>query len=104
MIKHNFRQEMFVPVIAIEDNYAFLRNGKKQLITMDGVTCNVKKQETIHVLSKEAVQIILSIYGYHLVKFLMSWYAKFPNMDSMWFVYLKLEKADEAKTISGQSN
>lgn len=94
-IEHNFANEIFVPLASITSNYEFIKSKERKVVTKDDVLCNVVKAETFHILSPEAKELVGSIYNTGLLRFMLSWYTRFPNMDSMYFVYVKLERDDK---------
>lgn len=92
-IDHKFREEMIVPYCAIDNNVAFLLcKGERYLDTKDGVRCKVLSAEERHICDIEAD--IQRLYGKDAWSFIKIWH-KYNNMaSSLFFVHLKLQKAD----------
>ena len=91
-IEHKFQSEFFVPWCAIHNNIGWMIASEKGLETSDGKICNVKKVEHYHILSDYAEVLVKRLYGVTVDAFIKSWYKRFPMMDSMWFIYLKVEE------------
>lgn len=90
-VKHKFRKEIFVPWCAISNNIRM-----SDIVEMsDLVQCTVIKKREVHVLSSEAAEIIQKLYNLSAYDFIQRWYKRFPGMDSMGFIYMKLEKIEE---------
>lgn len=94
-VKHKFRKEIFVPWCAISWNIDLAMWDVKKIETSDCVACLAKKLEHVHVLSEYAKEIIKRLYNISAYDFIQMWYKRFPNMDSMSFIYMKLEKIEE---------
>lgn len=94
-IDHKFREEMIVPYCAIDNNVAFLLyKGERYLDTKDGVRCKVLSAEERHICDMEAD--VQRLYGKDAWSFIKIWH-KYNNMaSSLFFVHLKLQKADPA--------
>lgn len=93
-VKHKFRKEIFVPWCAMSWNIKFMQAEKKVVETSDGILCSVRKLKEIHILSDAGQGLVERLYGLKTWTFLMMWYKRFP-MDSMSFIYMKLEKIEE---------
>lgn len=97
-IKHTFKKEVYIPWAAISDNISLLYTDKKQVQTSDGVICDVRKMEEIHILSVEAVDLIQRLYHLSPWQYLQRWYVVLPSMSSMGFIYMKLEQIKNHET------
>lgn len=100
-VEHRFQKEMFVPWCAIHNNISWLLASEKQLETSDGKVCEVKKIEHIHVLSDDALAIVKRLYNVGVDAFMQSWYKRMPMMDSMWFLYVKVEEVKNGEVGEG---
>lgn len=100
-IEHMFKNEMFVPWCAIHDNISLILASERQVETSDGKICNVKKVEHYHILSDYAEVLVKRLYGVTVDAFIQSWYKRFPMMDSMWFIYLKVEEVKNGEGGEG---
>lgn len=90
-INHRYKDEVCIPYVAITNNIAFLTSkGNKQVITADGVTCNVIECKEIHICELE--KKINELYHIDCWAFIKRWYSTKKTMDSMHFIYLKLER------------
>ena len=86
---------MLVPWCAISGNIEFMQDKSGVIETSDGVLCSAIKYKEIHILSKEAYDIVQELYKMQVLQFMRKWYEQIPRMSEMWFVYLKLEKIKE---------
>lgn len=100
-IEHMFKNEMFVPWCAIHDNISLILASERQVETSDGKICNVKKVEHYHILSDYAEVLVKRLYGVTVDAFIQSWYKRFPMMDSMWFIYLKVGEVKNGEVGEG---
>lgn len=91
-MKHKFQSEVFIPWCAISRNINFMLTKNGVLESIDGVKCQVKKIEEIHVLSPEAAGIIRRLYMLNPWQFLELWYKNCPDMCSMTFLWMNIEK------------
>ena len=91
-MKHNFQAEVFIPWCAISRNISFMLTKNSILESADGVKCQVKKMEEIHVLSSEAAGIIRRLYMLNPWQFLELWYKKCPDMSSMDFLWINMKE------------
>lgn len=90
-LKHRYRPEVIVPYVAISNNSIFfIDKDKKEVITADGVRCEVESVEYKHVFELE--ETIKDDYKLDLLSFLKRWYDMDSNMQSMEMVVLKLKK------------
>lgn len=102
-VRHRFREEMIVPIIGITNNFDFLlgKNSKKHILTADEVKCIVVDYRNDHICDLEAD--IRRIYGMEAWDFIKRWYNNEPNMVSMEFVWMKIEKYEEENDGEGES-
>lgn len=90
-LKHRYRPEVIVPYVAISNNSIFfIDKDKKEVITADGVRCEVESVEYKHVFELE--EKIRTDYKMDIISFLKRWYDMDSNMQSMEMVVLKLKK------------
>lgn len=96
-IQHSFKEEIVIPIIALYNNFDFLYNNKedKYVKTSDGYICVVKKYELIHICNLE--NKIYNIYKINLIDYIKRWYNACPQMDSMMFLVLNLEKLNDKR-------
>lgn len=88
-----FKEEIFIPLVAIKDNIDFLCNDKdRECQTIDGIKCTAYNVKEIHIATEEAETIVKNIYNMDLLKFLRTWYKVDKKLNSMWFVRIKLKK------------
>lgn len=95
VIKHNIQhqpsEELFVPLIAVENNIDFLTSKSKKLVIFTDVTeKEVKEWKEINILSGEGKQLVSRIYGISWHKFLEVWYSK-CYFDSLSFLYINFK-------------
>lgn len=98
IIQHKFQHEMFIPWGAINDQDSFITEEKPIVTTCDDIKAKVLVKSELHILSNEAKKIIWRLYGLSTDKYLAMWYSKIPEMYSMYFVQLKLEKIENDTT------
>ena len=105
LMKHNFSEEVIIPLAALSYNLDILSGREKRINTMDGVECVVMKIDEIHVLSEDAGGIIKRLYNIDVMTYLMMWNRRL-SMSSMWLAHIKLKKAIyvETKELSGGDN
>ena len=95
---HTFKPEVFVPVLAIHCNCEWLLDDKRKIVvTSDKIMADVKYEESIHLLSKEAEDIIKRLYNTDVLSFARRWYSSMP-ISTMEFYHLKLEKYEGRHT------
>lgn len=89
---HKYREEVFVPLLAIENNMAFLEEKEyPNIITSEGIECKINKFLFINPLSEEGRNLIKNIYNIPLQDFLLKWYNSTP-FDGLMFCWIKMEK------------
>ena len=91
-VNHRFREEIIIPYVALDNNISFLLSkGEKEIITADGLTCKVIECQEKHICELE--DKIKQLYnGIDCWSFIKRWYVTKKSMDSLHFIYLKLEK------------
>lgn len=90
-VSHNFREEIIVPIIAIENNITFMINkGDRYIIFHDGVKAKVTEVKEKHICELE--EEIKRLYNCEIWTFVKKWYATYKSMDSMTFVCIKVIK------------
>lgn len=91
-IKHRYREEVIVPVSALSNNINFIlgKQNEKRVLTADNVKCKVKKYKFVHICELE--NEIKRLYNKEAWEFIKMWYKVMPNIYSMEFLTLKLEK------------
>lgn len=91
-VKHRYREEIIVPVAALSNNIDFIMDSEaeKRVLTADNVKCRVKKYKFIHVCELE--NEIKRLYNKGAWDFIKMWYKVVPNIYSMEFLVIKLEK------------
>lgn len=107
-IAHAFTEELLVPWVAISDNLDFIVERPKKITTSDFIEANIVGRKEIHIISEEGIRIVKRLYDIPLELYLKRWYSKYPDMVSMSFIYLKLEKTNGAEikseTVSAENN
>lgn len=110
-IPHAFKPKIFVPWAAIPGNIAFMSDKGSTVTTSDGFVCAVKKWKEVHILSQDAVNAVSDLYRAQVMPFLRQWFARIPQMDTMWFVMIELKKleidetaATDASALPGEDN
>lgn len=92
-VSHNFRDEIIVPIIAIENNITFMINkGDRYIIFHDGVKAKVSEVQEKHIFELE--EEIKRLYNCEVWTFVNKWYATYKIMDSMTFVCIKVRKEE----------
>ena len=91
-IEHMFKKEMSVPWCSVHDNITLMMASEKLIVTSDDKTCKVEKFEHYHILSDYAEVLVKRLYGVTVDAFMKMWYKRMLMMDSMWFIYLKVEE------------
>lgn len=94
-IKHRYREEIIAPVASLSNNINFILKGqtRKRVLTADNVKCKVKKYRLVHICELE--NEIKRLYNIGPWDFIKMWYKVIPNIDSMEFLVIKLEKIDD---------
>lgn len=90
-INHRFKDEVIVPFVGITNNVDFIMSkGDKIVVCADGVQAKVVEWKDKHVCTIE--DEIKRLYGIDAWSFVKRWYSSCKQMDSMTFIYMKLEK------------
>lgn len=92
-IRHNFKEEMVLPIAALQDSLKFVLDDSipKQVITADNITCTIVKSEWHHILDLE--DKIREIYNIDVLTFLKKWYISTDRkMRSLECVLIKVKK------------
>lgn len=93
-VLHTFKDEIFVPLLAISPNIEFLFDKKKRLVvTSDNIQAEVVRYENIHILSDESRELIRHLYDTDVYSFMRRWYSAL-DITSMEFIYMKIKKYD----------
>ena len=93
-ILHTFREEVFIPILALSPNLAFVDDKKKKLvITSDNVRADVASWQSVHILSDEARELVKRLYNADIYPFMRKWYSAL-DISSMEFIYMNLTKCD----------
>jgi hypothetical protein len=88
-INHRFKDEIIVPLVAITNNVAFLFDTSERSVVMgDGVIGKVISCDEVHICALESE--INRMYNITPWAFVARWYKIYPQMDSMFFLKLKL--------------
>ena len=87
-----YREEVFVPLLAIENNMSFLEQKEyPNIITSEGIECKINKFLFVNPLSEQGRKLIEDIYNIPLQDFLIKWYNSMP-FDGLMFCWIKMEK------------
>lgn len=90
-INHSFKEEIIVPLVAVSNNVSFVTNKEQRYVVLgDGCLCSVNACEEHHICALE--QDIRKLYGVTAWDFMRKWYRTYPDMSSMFFLKIKLEK------------
>lgn len=90
-VTHKYRDEIVIPIIAIENNITFFTNkGERYIIFVDGVKAKVVDVQEKHICELE--ETIKRLYNCDCWTFVKKWYATYKNMESMVFVCIKVRK------------
>lgn len=90
-VRHRYKDEIIVPYVAVERNASFFTNkGERHIIFTDGAKGKVITSKEVHV--GEAEEDIKRIYGIDAWTFIRRWYLADKGMDSMHFIYIKIER------------
>lgn len=91
MVNHKFKEEMIVPYVGITDNIRFMMTkGDRYVTTSDGARCRVIAMKEVHICVVE--NMVMKLYGIDAWTFIKRWYSTQKSMDSLHFLYLKLQK------------
>lgn len=94
VIKHKFREEVCIPLVAITNNIDFfVSKGEKEVICSDGIKAKVVNYKECHICTLE--EDIRRMYNMDIFSFLKKWYNYDKCMDSMTFIKMKLKKYDD---------
>lgn len=90
-INHRYKDEMIIPYGAMLGALSFLKHeGKKRIITSDDVKCNVVECREVHLCETE--DKVKELYNMDCWSFIKRWYSTINKIDSLFCVYLKVEK------------
>jgi hypothetical protein len=100
-VNHKYREEIVVPLVAISNNICFLleRDKERIVITADDVKCNVVDYKEVHIACDEFESLIKRLYNLDAYTFIKKWYSKKREMDSMFFVYIKMKEVCETEQL-----
>lgn len=91
-LTHRYRKEVFVPLLAMKNNMAFLEEKEyPNIITSEGIECKINKFLFVNPLSEQGRKLIEDIYNIPLQDFLIKWYNSMP-FDGLMFCWIKMEK------------
>lgn len=101
-VLHTYKDEIFVPLLAISSNVDFLFDKKKKLlVTSDNIQAEVKYWESVHILSDEAKEIVKRMYNIDVYAFMRKWYASL-DITSMEFIYARLKKYEDERVLDNE--
>lgn len=91
-IKHNYREEIILPIVGIVDNIKFFMDKDEQIFvkTADGITARIVDCVEKHIVEFE--QEIKEIYKIEPWAFVKKWYNSDNGMQSARFIKLKLKR------------
>ena len=94
-IRHRFREEVIVPIVALSNAYDFFifSEAKKVITTADNIKCVVETWEEHNICDLE--KDIKEMYNIDAWSFIKTWRASFPQMTSMQFLKIKLQKNED---------
>ena len=94
-VKHNYRETIIVPVIALTNNLTFIMSkGDKYITFMDGTRSKVVDWKEEHICELE--DKIKELYNIDCWTFIKRWYnSSLKEMDNMHFLVIKVEKKGE---------
>ena len=90
-ISHRYREEVFVPLLAIEDNMNFLKEDYQVVETSEGIQCKVTSFTFLNAVGKEGRELIKTLYDMSLEVFLVRWHGV-TNMSGLMFCWIKMKK------------
>lgn len=91
-IKHNYLPQIYVPLLAIENNIDFICSEPyPDIITADNVVCRVALIEYVNPLSEKGREIIKDIYKIEVGSFLALWYKKI-EFEGLNFCFITLKR------------
>lgn len=89
-VNHTYKKEIIVPYIGISNNIKFLlTKGDRYVVTVDGEKHKVLELKESHIC--ELSDKVEELYHIGCWDFIKKWYQTKKGMDSLHFVYLKLE-------------
>ena len=89
-INHKYKDRVIVPYVAITNNISFMMTkGNRYIITSDNIKCRVVELQEIHICELES--LVNELYKMDCWSFIKRWYETKKWMESMHFVYIKLE-------------
>lgn len=90
-VKHKFAEEIILPIHTVTSNVDFIMcKGTKEVLTSDGIKAKVVLWKELHLLEMESE--IQRIYKMSAWDFAKRWYSYDKCLQSMSFIYMKLEK------------
>lgn len=101
-VLHTYKDEIFVPLLAISSNVDFLFDKKKRLlVTSDNIQAEVKYWESVHILSDEAKELVKRLYNIDVYSFMRKWYTSL-DITSMEFIYARLKKYEDERVLDNE--
>lgn len=95
-IQHKKQERVLLPLIAIEKNILFLRDGGRVQFSC-GATGIAHDIEEIHMLAESTDLLVKTLYGnkHNSISFLRNWYDRLGDqLQSLVFIYFRV-KIDE---------
>lgn len=94
-IKHKFRETIIVPIVAMGNAYDFFifNEAKKVVKTADNIRCVVTEWDEQNICDLE--NEIKELYNMDAWSFIKTWRASFPQMTSMQFIKMKLQRNED---------
>lgn len=94
-LKHSFKEEVIVPMVALTNNYDFLifENAEKILRLADGTECSVERYEEKHICDLE--DDIKRLYNVDAWSFIKRWHKYDAMMTNMMFLKIWLKKYND---------
>lgn len=91
-VKHRWREEMLIPLIALSSNIEFLTGNdtEREIISADNIIAKVVKWDEIHICALD--EYTRRIYGMPAWDFMLRWYNNGDVFYAAYFVYIKSEK------------
>lgn len=89
-VKHNSKEKIIVPIVALSDNYDFfISKEEKYIVFNDKVEGKVLNWETKHICELE--EEIKELYKCDVWSYLKKWYKYCKDMDSMHLLCMEIE-------------
>lgn len=89
-IHHKYKEEMIVPLCALNPNYELVLGEKISIVhTADGYDARCIEQSWVDILSYDTEDDLERLYGLSTIDYLRSW-RKRLDFGSMYFLKLKL--------------